>query len=141
MSIRRFFAVMAVAALVLALGVACGESHSDNRAGRASADANDKPFEWEVIFASSRRTIKVGGGVDFCEGDPRPRIARPEIEYRGKDVYIQLKLKTPRTRPSTHERCAGSVLLVTRRITLRRDLSDLKLYDSGVEPPELRWPR
>jgi len=29
---------------------------------------------------------------------------------------------------------------VRKAITLRRDLSDVNVYDSGIESPELRWP-
>lgn len=136
MNALKFVGVIAVAA-ILSLGMACGDSSSADRAVEGS---ESKAFRWEVIFTPSRRTIKIGGGVGYCEGDPRPRIASPDVEYRGEDVYIRLELHKPRSRPSRNSLCLGSELLVTRKIILLRDLSDLKLYDSSVEPPELRWP-
>lgn len=126
--------VMTVAVAILLLAVACGT-------GSAVGGREDNAFQWGAIFTPSKRTVVVGEGVDYCVGDPRPRIAKPEIQYRGDDVYIRLELKTPRFQSPKGSRCAGVGLLVKRKITLRRDLSDVELYDSGVEPPELRWPR
>ena len=140
MNIHRPVGMVAAIAAILLLAMACGDSSSADKSSTVEKGA-DKAFRWGVIFAPSPRTVKIGGGADYCEGDPRPRIARPDIEYRGnKAVYIKLELKSP-DRPKSKKLCLDSELLVTRKITLRRDLSDVKLYDSGVEPPELRWPR
>lgn len=129
--------VAAVAVLLLAGG--CGESSppetSNSVKGREAG-----ALEWGFKFAPSSRVAMVGGGAGYCEGDPKPRIAKPDIQYRGDDVYIRLELRTPRHRPADNGLCFGVGLPVTRRITLRRDLSELNLYDSGVDPPELRWP-
>ena len=77
--------------------------------------------------------------MDYCAGYPHPTIRSPEILYRGNDVYIKLKVKWP-DRPSKGDLCLGSELLIMRTIVLRKDLEYVNVYDSGVEPPELRWP-
>lgn len=60
---------------------------------------------------------------------------------RVDDVYIRLEVITPPpTAAQRKEECLGVELGVTKVITLRRDLSDIKVYDSGLDPPELRWP-
>jgi len=83
--------------------------------------------------------LTVGREVDYCAGDPRPAIRHPQILYQGNDVYIKLKIKGS-DRPSKGNLCLGSEMAITRTITLRRDLENVRVYDSGVEPPELRWP-
>jgi len=137
MTIHRTVLAVVVAATVLPLGLACGNAAPSAEVGQRDPDS----FRWGVIFTPSERTIRIGGGVGYCEGDPRPRFKRPDVEYRRKNVYIRLELKTRRPQPQKNAACLGSELLVTTTITLRRDLSDLRLYDSGAQPPELRWPR
>ncbi len=138
--IVRSAGVTAAVVALLALGIACGGSSSVDGASK-TADRDSKFFRWGVIFTPSPRVIKVGGGIGYCVGDTKPRLARPHIEYQGEDVYIRLSLRMPKQRQSKDNLCAGVELLVMRKIRLQRDLSDLRLYDSGVEPPELRWPK
>lgn len=137
MNIVRTIAVVASIAL---LGFACGNSApADNNTAAESRGRNG--LQWGVITTTPPRTLKVGGAVGYCVGDPRPTIGRPQIRYRGEDVYIRLELQIPRKkRAKKRGRCAGVELFVRKAITLRRDLSDVKVYDSGIEPPELRWP-
>jgi hypothetical protein len=112
-------------------GLACGrDSHEVVRNGA---------FEWDVISELSPRTIEIGGDIGYCVGRAKPRIAKPNIVYRGSDVYISLKLEH-RHRLPRKARCMGVGLLVKRAVRLRRDLADLRLYDSGVDPPQQRWP-
>jgi hypothetical protein len=91
-----------------------------------------------VIFTPSERSIRIGSGVGYCEGDPRPRIEEPEIKYRGDEVYIRLELAKLGPSNRNKGRCAGSVKLMLKTVRLKRDLSDVSLYDSGVDPPERR---
>jgi hypothetical protein len=151
MNVFRSVGVL-LAAGAMFLGSACGETSSAGKASHLQAE-DPRSFKWGVIFNPSPRVIKVGGGVGYCVGDPKPRIAKPDIKYQGDEVYIALELKKPpkppRKRPQLFpkgktpvvEGCAGVELLVTRKLTLRRNLSDLTIYDSGVEPPEQVWPR
>lgn len=121
--------IIAASATVALLCVSCGDS--------GPADKNTRG--WQVVSVKSPRTLKVGKAVGYCTGYPRPSIRHPQILYHGDDVYIKLKVKWPR-RPSKGDLCLDSELLIMRTIILRRDLEDVKVYDSGVEPPELRWP-
>ena len=142
MGLFKSVGAMVITTAILSFAMACGDSSPADGTGVAVEGRDDNSFNWGVIFNPTLRTIKIGSGVGYCVGDPRPRIMRPDIKYRGDDVYIRLELKRPPpSRPSRNGPCRGVELLVTRTINLRRDLSDLRLYDSGVEPPELRWPR
>lgn len=127
---------MAACAL-LALGLTWGAFSAD---GPSMKGNPRNAFEWAVVRHPSERVIRVGHGVGYCVGDPRPRIKEPEIAYRGGDVYIRLELAKRGPLPSSGGLCAGLELLVKKTIRLKRDLSGLNLYDSGVDPPERRWP-
>lgn len=126
--------------IIALLGFACGDSTPANtdRNARESRDGN--VLRWEVISTTSPRMLKVGGAVGYCLGDPQPAIGRPQIRYRGDDIYIKLGLETPRKKRARKGNCAGVELFVYRWIEVKRDLADVKIYDSGVEPPRQRWP-
>jgi hypothetical protein len=141
MRVSRLLVVISVAATISVLGMACGKSSSGDRRDIATSEHNDGIFSWGVISTIAPRMLKVGNGVDYCVGNPRPRIGMPDTAYRGSDVYIRLKLHIPTNRPSRKNVCLGTELLVTRTVTVQRNLADIKVYDSGVQPPELRWPR
>lgn len=126
MSVTR---VIAASVAVALLCMSCGDS------GSADRDAHG----WQVVSVKSPRTLKVGKEVDYCAGYPRPTFRPPQILYQDNDVYIELKVKWPR-RPSKGDLCLDMELLIMRTIVLRRGLEDVRIYDSGVEPPELRWP-
>lgn len=139
MSIPRVVGVVAAVAAISSMGMACGAS--DDEAGTAVESGSAKPFEWGVITPDPPRALVVGGGIDYCVGEPRPRIARPRVEYRGDDVYVRLNVKRPPKKVSKGEACFVKELLITRAITLRRDLSEVEVYNADVEPPKLVWPR
>jgi hypothetical protein len=135
--------IFIVALGVAMAGLACGASSSPADKKNDTYQArDDKVLRWKVISVTPPRTIKAGGSVGYCVGDPRPRIKRPQIKYRGANVYIKLEVEKPRPKSTEkHTACGGVELLVRRTIILRRNLSDVQIYDSGVEPPKLRWPK
>lgn len=145
MPMKRFiqsgylFGLLSSLALV---AIGCGEASSSStdtpNAGH-KARANDV-LEWSVRSVSPPRRVTVGGGVGYCVGDPKPRIDRPQIRYQDASAYIMLRVRESRHEPSEESVCADVELFVSRTITLRRNVADIKLYDSGVEPPRLRWP-
>src|SRR5262245_39304688 len=97
MSVLKSAGGIASIVATLLLVTACGASSSANRAGVVEGrDGNS--FNWGVIFTPAPRTVKIGSSVGYCMGDPRPRIEKPAIEYRGEDVYIRLELKVPAPR-------------------------------------------
>lgn len=116
---------------------ACGGATSDGHEGNPAS--SELGFEWGVISVPSRRSVKLGGGVDYCRGSPRPAIAKPQVRYRGRRVYIRLQLKRGKSDEDIGL-CAGVELLVTRTIGLRRPVDDLVIYDSDRHPPRKVWP-
>lgn len=130
---------MVVAISVSSLVIACGDT-STVQTSDAVKGREEGAFQWAVIFTPTSRTVKIGSDVGYCVGNPRPRIVKPNVEYRGDEVYIRAELHKPSRRVPSRGPCRGVGLLVTRKIVLRRNLSEVELYDSGVDPPELRWP-
>lgn len=122
------------------LGLACGGSTPAQEAASGPTPRDSKILPWEVISVSPPYALKVGAGVGYCVGDPRPTIKRPNIRYEDENVYVRLKITRPRKGSTKSRLCAGKELLITRQIKLRRDLFSVKIYDSGASPPELRWP-
>jgi hypothetical protein len=138
MAITRMLAIVSAAAVVL-IGMGCGGSSTVSV--NSTPKGQSKAFRWGVISTTpSQRTIKIGGSVSYCEGDPRPRISQPEIRYEDISVYIEVVLERPRHHRSKGDVCLGSELLVAKMLKLRRNLAEIELYDSGVDPPERRWP-
>jgi len=121
--------LIAASATVALFLVSCGNSGSEHK----------DTHGWLVVSVEPPRTLRAGREVGYCAGDPLPTIRHPRIVYEGNDVYVDLKIKWPH-KPSKDHLCLGSELVITKTITLRRDLKDVNVYDSGVEPPELRWP-
>jgi len=132
-------AIAATAVLALA-GLACGDSAPADRESTVLQSRDGRTVKWGVRWTKQPRALKIGVRIGYCVGEPKP-IADPEIKYRGDDVFIRMKIKMPREgQLKKGELCEGVELFVGRAITLRRDLSDVRIYDGGVEPPELRWP-
>lgn len=115
---------------IMLLVPACGNSEKP-------VEHHDGTLTWGVLSTFPPRTLKAVGEVDYCVGDPRPSIKRPHIRYRGNSVYIRLKAHIPQSKTRL---CAGVGLFIKRKITLRRNLADVKIYDSGYSPPQLVWP-
>ena len=137
------------AALALA-GAACGASAQttevDTTAERGGTGQNVavtmEAVPWRISSVPGPRTIAVIGEVGHCVGDPRPRLRGAQIRYRNDAAYVRLNAAIPKKKMSTkNELCAGVELFLRTRITLRRDVEDLRIYDGSTKPPELRWPR
>lgn len=129
--------------LALLLGVVfisvlggCGSSTSDETGVRIGESS-----DWIVQSVTQPRTLKVGTEVDYCVGDPKPRIGRPKVKYQGDDVFITVTLEKPPARlAKPNDICAGIELFVGRTITLNRNLDDVEVFDGGLDPPQQRWP-
>lgn len=123
-------------------GLACGASSSPARKKNDTHQVQgSKVLRWGVMSTTPPRTIKVGGTVGYCVGDPKPRVKRPHIKYQGANVYIKLEVEKPHPQSTEkHKACGGVELFVGRTIILRRVLSNIQIYDSGIDPPKLRWP-
>lgn len=136
MSARARLLAVSLTVVLIAIPSGCGSGSNDEtgvRIGESSA--------WSVQSVNAPRTLTVGTGVDYCAGDPKPRIGPPEIEYRGDDVFITLTVEEPPAQSAKpNEVCAGVELFVGRKILLKRNLHDVQLFDGGVDPPLQRWP-
>lgn len=125
--------------LVGLIGVGCGGSAPAEKGSQASQGRNERILEWKVLAIIPPRTLRVGADSGYCAGYPRPTIGSPQIRYGGLDVYIELEAIAGKE-PSKGDPCLGIRLYLERTISLDSDLSLAKVYDSGVDPPELRWP-
>jgi hypothetical protein len=136
----RVTRAIATAMTIALVGFGCGDSAPANRENNPRESRDGNVLEWEVVSTTPPRTLRVGGAVEYCLGDPQPIIGRPQIRYRGDDIYMRLRLEISRKKRAKKGNCAGVERFVRKAITLRRDLSDVNVYDSGIESPELRWP-
>ena len=152
---RVLCAVTAVVCILFA-GAGCGASSGSDSTQTTSAvfttaetkkipkdvTVHIRPIAWKVVSASPPHSIEVLVEPGYCAGDPPPKVMGAQIRYEPGAALIKVRvafLKKKRSKPS--QICAGLVGHLTDEITLRRDLSDLRIYDSHTEPPKLRWPR
>lgn len=63
------------------------------------------------------------------------------VRYTRRSVYVQAQVAFPPKRPSQDEICGGVGLALAEKIRLRRNLDDVRIFDSSADPPEQRWPR
>jgi hypothetical protein len=131
---------IATAITIALVGFACGDSAPASKENNARESRDGNILRWEVISTKPPRTLRVGGAVDYCLRDPQPVVGRPQIRYEGDDIYMRLELEIPRKKRAKKGNCAGVERFVRKTVTLRRDLSDVNVYDSGIKPAELRWP-
>jgi hypothetical protein len=99
-------------------------------------------LNWVVLFTPTAKRVKIGGEIGYCTGDPRPKILKPDMTYDDDNVSIKLEARVfPHRGQGLNGLCAGKELVLSRTIRLPRKLSELKLYDSGFEPPKQVWPQ
>ncbi len=95
-------------------------------------------LRWHVGSVWGPSAFTAVGEVGHCAGYPKPRIKRPHVRYRGDKIYIRLLIEKPRYRKGVA--CAGLAISLRKAITLKRNLSDVTVYDSGRRPPAPQWP-
>lgn len=129
MPIARPIITVAIVFACASLAFGCG----------GGGDRSAQAVEWEVFRPTSPREVDLVVTVDHCDGDPKPTIQRPMIEYSGKRVFIELFLEP--LGESDDKGCLPVLLGVHKTIVLKRDLDGLVLFDSSTDPPEQRWPQ
>lgn len=144
--VRNRLSCISVAALSFALlGSGCSGSSPSIDGERDTHDrlgTNVEVLKWSVRSVVPPRTLRIGGRVGYCVGDPKPRVRSSQARYRHDNVLVRLEVVIPHHKSVEKGTiCGGVELFVGRTITFRRDLSDIMVYDSGVEPPKLRWPQ
>lgn len=98
-----------------------------------------RTIPWRVARPPDGDLIRVFGVAKWCVRYPKPRISRVDTQARGRAVFIKVFMTTFR-RPKKREICAALEVGVKRAVVLSSWLGDRALYDSGVSPPEKRWP-
>lgn len=133
--------VLIVGLTITLLGSACGSSATNSR-GRVPIKRGDNTLRWGVQSTAPPGSIKVVGVAGSC-GARRPWIKRPHIQYRDDNVYIRLEKHVPHEKVPRGKapRCVAAAFFIRRWITLRRNLDEVKIYDNGLIPPQLRWPQ
>jgi hypothetical protein len=95
-------------------------------------------LNWSVFKQLGPNKVRLAGEVDYCVGDPKPRIERAITRYSGNRAFLTLLL-APQQRAESKE-CRGLIMAVYKTITFERPLNKLILLDSSTDPPERRWP-
>lgn len=101
-------------------------------------DRSAEAVEWEVSRQVGSRQVELAATVEYCGGEQGPTLEQPVVEYASKRVFIELLLASQEE--SDDRGCPLSLLGVYKTITLKRDLDELVLFDSSIDPPEPRWP-
>jgi hypothetical protein len=94
-------------------------------------------LQWSFFKQLGPHKAKLAGEVDYCVGEPKPRVEKVIRRYSGNRVFLTLILSPERPKP---EECRGVGLGVFRTVRFQRDLEQLELFDSSIDPPSRRWP-
>lgn len=121
--------------LVVVVAVALGGCGSEG-----DAASREHSIQWGVFKVVGDRTVRIVGQTDHCAGHPKPRIVKVLTRYQGRRAYITALLRVPREAEDDEGFCAGLELFVYRTIKLDRDVTELSLFDSSIDPPARRWP-
>lgn len=129
---------LCVVALLGTLISGCGSS-------RDSGAWVAEPIEWTVWSFPSPLKVRIAGSVDYCIGEPRPRIADAKVTYADPRIYITAILTRPAMVHSGdggagRGTCAGLGLFVRKTVRLDRPVRGSVLFDASVDPPIERWP-
>jgi|SRR6476646_2807091 len=131
--IRKAIGVLVLAALAGAalLGIGCGSS-DDNGSERA--------VKWGVDRPVGTNWVRLSAVIEVCNLDP-PLLEEPIIEYKGSNrVEIELR-QTPEDLEEGQNGCFLRLLVAYKKITFKREVDELVLFDASTDPPEQRWPR
>jgi hypothetical protein len=129
--INKAIGTLAIAVLVgaILLGVGCGGG-DDNGSERA--------VEWRVDRPVGPNWVRLSASIEVCHLD-LPLLEEPIIEYNGNRVYIELR-QTPEELSEGVNGCLLQLLGAFKKITFKRDLDELVLFDASTDPSEKRWP-
>lgn len=70
----------------------------------------------------------------------RPRILQVHPRYAGHSVYIRAEVEFQKEKFPKSAMCAGVGEFIYKTVNLKREIKEIKIYDSSVTPPALRWP-
>jgi len=134
--------VAVAAAITLLVGGACGANSPSSVRSEATPSSNDKfvirSLPWEVVTVVEPRTVVIVLGAGSCSG--KPHILQTRSRYKGDSVYIQVEVAFPKVKWRKGVICGGTELFLRRSVKLRRDVDDVRLFDTSANPPILRWP-
>lgn len=103
----------------------------------AGCGDDSNALEWSFFKQLGPREAKLAGEVDYCVGEPKPRVEKVIRSYSGNRVFLTLILSPERPEP---EECRGIILGVFKTVSFQRDLEQIELLDSSTDPPSRRWP-
>lgn len=127
---------------LLGIGLIIGSTLLLAACGGSDGQTDSKQvMRWSVANVDGPRKITVRGGVPQCEGLPEPKVVDVVKRERGSKVFVRVVVDVPAAaRDPSEYQCAGYVQGLEAVISLPRPLSELVLFDSGVNPPAQRWP-
>jgi hypothetical protein len=128
------------AAVMMVAAVGCNSerpvrSHSKHYGGPVVL----RVMQWKVVFAVAPKIVRIIVEAGYCVGRPKPWIQRADMRYQGDGVYLKAEVAFPRWPRWAKGDCAGVGLFLYKRVELKRDLADVRLYDAKTSPPSLRW--
>lgn len=129
--VKSALVVLTITVLAAALlGVGCGSGGDDG---------SERAVDWKVERRLGPKEVRLSAVLDEACSPAPPLLEPPIIEYMGKRVEIELR-RTPELYED-RKGCFLNLIVAHKKITLKRDLDELVLFDSSTDPPEQRWPR
>jgi hypothetical protein len=117
-----------------------GDKHENLKSDRRGLVREARTIQWRVARPPRGNLIQIFGVAKWCVGNPKPRISRVDVQERRRVVFIKAFMTTFRT-PAKYESCPALEAGMKKKVMFSSPLRDRALYDSGVSPPEKRWPR
>jgi len=112
-----------VGATLLRVGCGGGDDSGSKRA-----------VKWWVEPPVGPNWVRARAVIEACSPDP-PLLEEPIIEYEANRVYIEFR-HTPNDDKGI---CFLNLPIASKKITFKRSLDELVIFDSSTDPPERRW--
>jgi hypothetical protein len=119
-----------------------GDKHETLKSDRRGLVKEARTIQWRVARPPRGNLVQIFGVARWCVHYPKPRISRVDIRERRRAVFLRAFMTIFR-RPGKYddETCTALEVGMKKKVMFSSPLRDRALYDSGVSPPEKRWPR
>lgn len=118
---------------------ACGEGDSsgDGSENGTAYQWETEPVAWHLEGRPQGANIRIRVESGYCDGAPEPTIDDVEVIESSGGVAIRVEVREV----VVDGVCAGLGLGLTETVQLESPVGDRQIFDSGVAPPERRWPK
>jgi hypothetical protein len=96
---------------------------------------------WRVSHVVNGNAVAVYSSSGYCQGERPPEFAGYRSRTKKNSRFIMVFISKARDSHKSDETICRSVGFVVRGVLrFSQPVQTLRLYDSSVDPPRLRWP-